>query len=352
MTTPFLVEAIISPNNTKIPVWFLRQAGRYLPEYRNIRNIAGNFLTLCKTPKLALEVTMQPIKRFDLDAAIIFSDILVVPNALGLELDFLENEGPKFFKPIKNIKDIENLKIETLLLNLDYVFELIELARKNLEPKKALIGFSGSPFTLACYMIEGSGSKSFLEVKKWMYNHNKEFHLLLDLLADSIILYLNKQIDSGVDITMIFDSWGGILSYYDYEEFSLKYIKKIIDNLKIKKDNRVIPSIVFSKGCSSYLEIIKTIGMNVVAIDWLINIFDARKMIPKNISIQGNLDPGLLACGDFLSIEKQTNNIINDYKRANDGRVGGLIFNVGHGIIKSTPVENVAKLVDLIRNTQ
>lgn len=346
MIRPFLVDAIIARNNKKIPIWLLRQAGRYLPEYMAIRNTTGGFLNLCKNPKLALEVTMQPVKRFNLDAAIIFSDILVVPYALGLDLDFVENEGPKFLHPIKTIKDIESLKINAFLSNLDYVFELIELARKELNVDKALIGFSGSPFTLACYMIEGGSSKSFLEVKRWMYHYPEEFHVLLGILTDAIILYLNKQIDSGVDIVMLFDSWGGILSYYDYEEFSLQYIKKIINS--IKEVNGMVPSIVFSKGCSSYLDVIKTIGMNVVAIDWLINIYDARKTLPNEIAIQGNLDPGLLACGNFVAIERQTSQIIEDYKRANGGSIGGLIFNVGHGIIKNTPVENVAKLVELI----
>ncbi len=344
-----LIDALLNKPINYTPIWLMRQAGRYLPEYRKIREQAGSFLSLCKNPDLAAEVTIQPLKRFDLDAAILFSDILVIPDALGLDLYFVENEGPKFSKPIITPSDIDKISILDIVDKLDYVFRAIKNVKGELKANKPLIGFSGSPFTLACYMFEGKSSKDYLITKKWLYNNQEYVHKLLEKLTEAIILYLNTQIESGVDVIMIFDSWGGILPYNDYLEFSFSYLKKIIEKVHKTNLNKVIPNIVFTKGGAVWLDKLNTLGATAIGIDWTMDIGIARK-IAINSAIQGNLDPVLLALGDRNTIKTEVSRILNNYKDANNGNISGHVFNLGHGILPITNIDNVSYLVDLVHN--
>lgn len=330
------------------PIWLMRQAGRYLPEYREVRAKAGSFLNLCKNPELATLVTLQPLKRFNLDAAILFSDILVIPEAMGMELNFVENEGPKFTHKLMSEADIDNLDLNDMLPKLDYVFSAIKNCKSelNLIP---LIGFSGSPFTLACYMIEGGSSKDYVNAKRWLYNNPELSHKLLNKLSDAIIKYLIKQIESGVDIVMLFDSWGGVLSDALYLEFSLPYLEKILKNIpQVNHLGAKLPRIVFTKGGGLWLNKISTIGADVIGLDWTINIGEARKIVPSKIALQGNFDPVLLAIGDRNSIKKEVTRILDGYKVANGNNSTGHIFNLGHGVLQITNPDNVAYLIDIV----
>lgn len=343
-----LIDCLLKKDVNYTPIWLMRQAGRYLPEYRKTREKAGSFLNLCKNPDLATEVTIQPLKRFNLDAAIMFSDILVVPEAMGLELNFIENEGPKFNNYINNHDDINKLNSNDITLeNLNYVFKIIKNIKSELDIFRPLIGFSGSPFTLLCYMLEGSSSKNYLNVKRWLINSPKESHILLSKITDIVIKYLNEQIISGVDAIMLFDSWGGVLTEDLYREFSLPYLDKITKSLIKTHNNNEIPSIVFTKGGGMWLEYIQTLETNAIGIDWTINIGKARQII-KNKVIQGNLDPVILAVGDKSAIRKEVKKIINDYKINNQNNLNGHIFNLGHGILPVTNPNNVEYLVELI----
>ncbi len=339
-----LIDAIHQNTIPYTPVWLMRQAGRYLPEYRKVRSSAGSFLNLCKTPDLATEVTLQPLRRFNLDAAILFSDILVIPEAMGMELDFVENEGPKFNSPIISVKDIDNLNLAEITQRLNYVFQTIRNIKSELNSETPLIGFSGSPFTLACYMLEGGASKNYLKIKQWLYSEPVLMHKLLAKLSKAIVMYLKAQIEAGVDLVMLFDSWGGVLSPIAYSEFSLFYMKKIIEDLNTATK---VPKIVFTKGGGVWLNEIATSGADVIGLDWTTSISDARKTL-KNISLQGNLDPGLLAIGDKDSLKREVAHILNSYKDSNDGKITGHIFNLGHGILPTTNPDSVAYLVDLV----
>jgi len=344
-----LVQALLLQPTVYTPIWLMRQAGRYLPEYRKLRAEAGSFLNLCKNPELATEVTLQPLKRFNLDGAILFSDILVIPDAMGLDLYFVENEGPKFAKPILTLLDIDNLNVSNLLSKLDYVFDTIKNVKVKLNNQLPLIGFSGSPFTLACYMLEGGSSKSYLSIKKWLYTNPVALHKLLEKLTAVIILYLNAQIEAGADIVMLFDSWGGVLSDAAYAEFSLFYLQKIVNNIHKTYQNQAIPNIVFSKGGGVWLNQIKQIGANAIGVDWTINLGVAKQIISTNqLALQGNLDPGLLAVGDKISIRLEVERILASYTEANHGSHSGHVFNLGHGILPMTNPDNVAYLVDLV----
>lgn len=326
------------------PVWMMRQAGRYLPEYRQLRAKAGDFMTMCQTPELACEVTLQPLRRFELDAAIIFSDILTIPDAMGLGLYFEAGEGPKFEKTISSLVDIEQLPIPDPEQSLKYVMDAIRLTKQELASKVPLIGFSGSPWTLATYMIEGGSSKAFTKIKKMLYCEPKALHLLLEKLANSVALYLNAQIDAGAQAIMIFDTWGGILSHQSYREFSLHYMQLILSQLKRgkKSDNitSYVPVTLFTKGGGLWLDTICKSGCDAIGVDWTV---DLNLIAQKgNITIQGNLDPSILYANKE-TIESQVESVLTDF-----GHYNGHIFNLGHGIHQDTPIEHVQYLVNAV----
>ena len=326
------------------PVWMMRQAGRYLPEYRQLRAKAGDFMTMCQTPELACEVTLQPLRRFELDAAIIFSDILTIPDAMGLGLYFEAGEGPKFEKTISSLVDIEQLPIPDPEQSLKYVMDAIRLTKQELAGKVPLIGFSGSPWTLATYMIEGGSSKAFTKIKKMLYCEPKALHLLLEKLANSVALYLNAQIDAGAQAIMIFDTWGGVLSHQSYREFSLHYMQLILSQLKRgKKSNNItsyVPVTLFTKGGGLWLDTICKSGSDAIGVDWTV---DLNLIAQKgNIAIQGNLDPSILYANKE-TIESQVESVLTDF-----GHYNGHIFNLGHGIHQDTPIEHVQYLVNAV----
>ncbi|MEM1244131.1 MAG: uroporphyrinogen decarboxylase [Pseudomonadota bacterium] len=342
MQNQLIIQALKRQPVDKTPIWIMRQAGRYLPEYKKIRVKAGSFMQLCQTPKLACEVTLQPLRRYDLDAAILFSDILTIPDAMGMGLHFIEGEGPKFNKVLGSVSAINELQIPDVENQLSYVYEAVELIKMQLKQEKPLIGFSGSPFTLACYMIEGGASKQYHKIKSLLYNHPDVLHELLEKLAAAVIAYLNAQIKAGVDVVMLFDSWGGILSTPAYAEFSLQYMKKILSELKPQSNHESVPSIVFTKGGNLWLEQIAEIGCDAIGVDWTIDLSQARNRIGDKVALQGNLDPAILLAKPEV-IRQQVKYILQQF-----GNYPGHIFNLGHGITPDIPPENVAVLVDAV----
>jgi uroporphyrinogen decarboxylase len=324
------------------PIWIMRQAGRYLPEYRETRKHAGDFMTLCKTPELACAVTLQPVTRFSLDAAILFSDILTIADAMGLGLSIIENQGPKFSRPIRRKSDIDKLAVPDPETELRYVMDAVRLIRKELNGEVPLIGFAGSPWTIGTYMIEGGGSKEFRHAKGMLYEDPSSLHRLLALLAESVTVYLNAQIAAGAQVVMIFDSWGGALSEAAFKEFSLAYIKQIVAGLNRNLDDSRIPVIVFTKGGGLWLEDIAGSGCDAIGVDWNIDIGKARQRVGGRVAIQGNLDPAVLY-SDTSAIRSETARILAAY-----GRGGGHIFNLGHGIPADVDPENVAALVHAV----
>ncbi|MXS84012.1 uroporphyrinogen decarboxylase [Nitrosomonas oligotropha] len=324
------------------PVWLMRQAGRYLAEYNATRARAGDFLSLCKNPAFATEVTLQPLARFPLDAAILFSDILTIPDAMGLGLYFAQGEGPMFKHPLREEKEIRALKVPDPNTDLRYVMDAVSEIRKALDNRVPLIGFSGSPFTLACYMVEGRGGTEFREIKTMLYQRPELLHHILDVNAKAVIAYLNAQIESGAQTVMIFDTWGGALSHSAYKEFSLRYIQQIIAGLKREHDGARIPSIVFTKGGGLWLEAIADIGCDAVGLDWTIDIGDARRRVGNKVALQGNLDPSVLFASPEV-ITAEVAKILASY-----GNGSGHVFNLGHGISQFTPPENAAALVDAV----
>ncbi len=325
----------------RTPVWIMRQAGRYLPEYRALRAKAGSFMALCQTPELACEVTLQPLERFRLDAAILFSDILTIPDAMGLGLSFVEGEGPQFAKKITSEADINALEIPDPEEKLSYVTDAIRLIKHELAGKTPLIGFAGSPWTLACYMIEGGKSQNFHQIKSLMYNNPAALHNLLNKLAQSVILYLSAQIKAGVDTVMIFDSWGGILPPREYLAFSLHYTKMIIESLRAQHKN--IPVILYTKNSGVCLEEIAQSGCQVVGIDWTVDIAQAKQRTKGNVIFQGNMDPAILLSNPAI-IAKEVQQIIHTFKEQELKQV----FNLGHGITPDIPVENVEAFIDAV----
>ncbi len=320
------------------PIWLMRQAGRYLPEYRATRAKAGNFMNLCQNPELACEVTLQPLERFDLDAAILFSDILTVPDAMGLGLYFSEGEGPLFKQPIKNIQDIQKLVIPDPEGELKYVMDAVRLIRRELNGRVPLIGFSGSPWTLATYMVEGGSTKTFSKIKALIYNEPAAAHQLLDILAKSVSAYLNAQISAGAQAVMIFDTWGGVLTKKDYLDFSLSYMQQIVDTLP-KND---VPVILFTKGGGSWLEEMSLSGCSALGLDWQTGLGDARKRVGNQVALQGNLDPSMLyANPDKIRLEVA--DLLRDFGHGN-----GHIFNLGHGIHPEINPDHVKALVDAV----
>ncbi|MEY3220516.1 MAG: uroporphyrinogen decarboxylase [Pseudomonadota bacterium] len=320
------------------PIWLMRQAGRYLPEYRATRAKAGNFMALCQNPDLACEVTLQPLARFKLDAAILFSDILTIPDAMGLGLYFNEGEGPQFERPIKNFADIQQLTVPDPERELKYVMDAVRLIRRELNGRVPLIGFSGSPWTLATYMVEGGSTKTFSKIKALIYNEPAAAHQLLDVLAQSVSIYLQAQISAGAQAVMIFDTWGGVLTKKDYLTFSLTYMQKIVDSLP-KND---VPVILFTKGGGAWLEEIAASGCSAMGLDWQTELGDARRRVGDKVALQGNLDPSMLYANPD-KIRAEVADLLADF-----GKGSGHIFNLGHGIHPNIDPENVLALVDAV----
>lgn len=324
------------------PVWMMRQAGRYLPEYRTTRKLAGDFMSLCQSPELACEVTLQPLRRYAMDAAILFSDILTIPDAMGLGLYFSEGEGPRFHKTVRTAADVEQLPIPDMARDLGYVTDAVSLIRRELNGSVPLIGFSGSPWTLATYMIEGSGSKDFRHAKAFMYNQPEQMHLLLDKLAQLVTAYLNAQIAAGAQAVQIFDTWGGILTTQAYREFSLAYMKKIVAGLTRESEGRAVPVILFTKNGGLWLQDIADSGCDCVGLDWTIEIGRARSLIGNKVSLQGNMDPSILYSTPD-SIRAEVRRILASYGAGN-----GHVFNLGHGITPDVDPANVSAFVDAV----
>lgn len=324
------------------PVWMMRQAGRYLPEYKATRAQAGDFMSLCRNAELACEVTLQPLRRYDLDAAILFSDILTIPDAMGLGLSFGAGEGPKFARPIENKSAVENLPIPDPEQELQYVMNAVRTIRRELKGEVPLIGFSGSPWTLATYMVEGGSSKAFTKIKKMLYTDPKTLHLLLDKLADSVALYLNAQIKAGAQSVMIFDTWGGVLAHREYLEFSLQYMRKIVENLIRHNEGRKVPVTLFTKGGGLWLENIANTGCDAVGLDWTVDLADAKKRIGHKVALQGNMDPSVLYAPPDR-IEQEVRSILADF-----GEGSGHVFNLGHGIHQDVPEISPKIFVDAI----
>ncbi|HJV05830.1 MAG TPA: uroporphyrinogen decarboxylase [Chromobacteriaceae bacterium] len=323
------------------PIWMMRQAGRYLPEYRATRARAGSFMGLCTSPEFATEVTLQPLERFPLDAAILFSDILTVPDAMGLGLYFAEGEGPKFERPLRDEAAIQALSVAPLE-KLQYVFDAVTSIRRALDGRVPLIGFSGSPFTLACYMIEGGSSADFRHVKAMLYSRPELLHRVLGITAQSVTAYLNAQIDAGAQAVQIFDTWGGALTPAAYREFSLAYMQQIVSGLKREADGRRVPVIVFTKGGGQWLEDIAAIGADAIGLDWTTDIGQARARVGDKVALQGNMDPNTLFA-EPAAIEQEASRILAAY-----GHGSGHVFNLGHGISQFAQPEHAAALVEAV----
>jgi len=336
------LRALLRQPTEHTPVWLMRQAGRYLPEYCETRRRAGSFMDLCRNPQLATEVTLQPLARYDLDAAILFSDILTVPDAMGLGLYFVEGEGPKFERPLREEWEIRNLSAPDPGVELRYVMDAVAEIRRALGNSVPLIGFSGSPFTLACYMIEGGASDDFRTIKAMLYDRPDLLHYVLEVNAGAVTAYLNAQIESGAQAVMIFDTWGGALSHRAYREFSLAYMERIVDGLVREHGGARIPCIVFTKGGGQWLEEIAAIGCDAVGLDWTTDIGAARKRVGDKVALQGNLDPvALFAQPEKIAQEACA--ILDAY-----GPGSGHVFNLGHGISQFTPPEHVTALVNAV----
>jgi len=337
-----LIRALLRQPTDTTPVWIMRQAGRYLPEYREVRKQAGSFLDLCQNKELACEVTLQPLRRFDLDAAILFSDILTIPDAMGLGLYFAEGEGPKFERPVRSRADIERLFVPDPGDRLRYVTDAVSLVRSELNGEVPLIGFSGSPWTLSTYMVEGSSSKDYSHVKGMMYEDPSTLHLLLDTLAQSVIAYLNAQIEAGAQAVMIFDTWGGVLTPQAYRQFSLNYMEQIVSGLIREQDGQIIPVTLFTKGGGQWLEDVAATGCNAIGLDWTINIDAARARVGDKVALQGNLDPCTLYAAPE-TIREHVEQVITRF-----GNHPGHVFNLGHGIHPAVKPEHLGVLVDAV----
>lgn len=337
------LRALMREPTEYTPVWVMRQAGRYLPEYRESRKTAGSFLSLCKNPDFATKVTMQPLDRYPLiDAAILFSDILTVPDAMGLGLYFEEGEGPKFERTLQQEAEIKKLVVPDMA-ELQYVFDAVNQIRQTLNGRVPLIGFSGSPWTLATYMVEGKGGTDFLTIKKMAYARPDLLHHILETTAQTVIQYLNAQILAGAQSVMIYDSWGGALSHNAYTEFSLNYMQKIVAGLIKNNDGRKVPSIIFTKGGALWLEAQAEIGADALGLDWTVDIGQARQRVGDKVALQGNLDPAILLSTPE-AIEKEVVNVLASY-----GQGHGHVFNLGHGITQWTPPENAAAMLEVVR---
>jgi uroporphyrinogen decarboxylase len=335
-----LMKALRQEPIHRTPVWLMRQAGRYLPEYRKTRQQAGDFLSLCKNTELACEVALQPLRRFTLDAAILFSDILTIPDAMGLGLYFAEGEGPCFQRPLHSIAAIETLAIPDIKAELAYVFDAVNLIRREMPATLPLIGFSGSPWTLACYMVEGRSSANFQRLRQLLVTTPEIVHLLLMKLTKAVSEYLSQQIQAGADLVMLFDTWGGLLATDDYLDFSLQYMQLIVDT--IKKKHADVPVILFTKGGGNWLAPLSQTGCDALGLDWTCDLAWARQQVGQQVALQGNFAPSLLLT-DKLTIEHEVKRILNAY-----GKGSGHIFNLGHGITPEVPIEHVHAMLDAL----
>ena len=342
MSNDRFLNALLKKPVDATPVWMMRQAGRYLPEYRATREKAGDFLTLCKTPELACEVTLQPLERYELDAAILFSDILTIPDAMGLGLSVNEGIGPQFERTVRTEKEVNNISVPDMEDDLGYVMDAVRLIRSELDGSVPLIGFSGSPWTLATYMIEGGSTKDFRQIKTMMYQQPELLHQLMRTITESVIAYLNAQIAAGVQTVMIFDTWGGVLTTNDYEAFSLQYLRQIVKEINTGSGDDRVPAILFTKGGGLWLEQIADTGCDAVGLDWSIEIGDARSRVGDKVALQGNMDPAMLRAPDER-IRQEVKHIIESY-----GEGPGHIFNLGHGITPDIDPEKVKVYVDAV----
>lgn len=324
------------------PVWMMRQAGRYLPEYKATRAKAGSFMNLCMNPELACEVTIQPLDRYPLDAAILFSDILTVPDAMGLQLRFAEGEGPIFDKPVRTEADVNALFAPDPEGELKYVMDAVRTIRKELDGRVPLIGFSGSPWTLATYMVEGGSSKEYAKVKGMLFDRPDLMHKLLDTTAKAVTAYLNAQIDAGAQAVQIFDTWGGMLTPRDYKEFSLRYMQQILDGLKRESEGRKVPVILFTKGGGQWIEAMADTGADALGLDWTTDLSDARRRVGDKVALQGNMDPTVLYASPER-IRKEVATVLESY-----GKGSGHVFNLGHGIHQHIDPENAGAFIEAV----
>jgi uroporphyrinogen decarboxylase len=343
LANDLLLRALLREPTSRRPIWLMRQAGRYLPEYRATRQRAGGFLEMCTNPEIACEITLQPVNRFPLDAAILFSDILTIPHAMNLGLEFEAGEGPRFEHPVRTPADIDRLVVPDPGRELKYVIDAVALVRRELRGRVPLIGFAGSPWTVATYMVEGGGSKTFGRIKRMMYESPRELHRLLDLLAKATILYLNAQIAAGAQAVMLFDTWGGVLTPAQYEEFSLHHMAQVIDALTRKAEGRRVPNIVFTKGGGAWLPKIAAIGCDAVGVDWTTDLKQAREAVAGRVALQGNLDPSALFAPPEI-LRAETLRVLESY-----GAGPGHVFNLGHGITPDVHPDRVALLVETVR---
>lgn len=334
-----LIRALLRQPVPRTPVWIMRQAGRYLPEYRRVREQAGDFMSLCRNPELACEVTLQPLRRFDLDAAILFSDILTVPDAMGLGLYFEEGEGPRFRTPVKSAADIRRLAAPEVAEKLQYVFDTVALVRRELDGRVPLIGFAGSPWTVATYMVEGGSSRDFATIKGLASDDPALLTRLLDVVATATADYLNAQIESGAQAIMIFDTWGGVLSRPDYRRFSLASMQKILENLQRDYGGTRIPVILFTKGAGPLLTDLSATGCDALGVDWMTDLKTARELTGDRVALQGNLEPALLKKTPD-EIEAAVARVLESY-----GRGPGHVFNLGHGIAPDIDPDHVQAMV-------
>jgi len=326
------------------PVWMMRQAGRYLPEYRATRKKAGSFMDLCTNPELACEVTLQPLERFPLDAAILFSDILTIPDAMGLGLYFAEGEGPRFERPLRDEKQIRALGVPDPETELRYVMDAVRTIRRELDGRVPLIGFSGSPWTLATYMVEGSSSKDFATIKAMLYERPELLDQLLDTVSRSVALYLNAQIEAGAQTVMIFDTWGGALTFADYCRFSLQPMERIIRSLKRENDGRKVPVILFTKNGGQWLEAMADTGADALGLDWTTDLADARRRVGDQVALQGNLDPSVLYASPE-HIREQVARVLASFGKGN-----GHVFNLGHGIHPGINPEHAGAMIEAVHD--
>ena len=329
------------------PVWLMRQAGRYLPEYRATRKQAGSFMGLATNPELACEVTLQPLRRYDLDAAILFSDILTVPDAMGLGLYFADGEGPKFERPVRTPADIARLAVPDMGSSLRYVMDAVALIRRELDDSVPLIGFSGSPWTLACYMVEGGGSKDFARIKSMALNEPAALHRLLEVTTDAVVAYLAAQRAAGAQALQVFDTWGGVLAPHVYREFSLRYLQRIAAELPRGDDAGRTPLILFGKGNAPYLEDLAATGAEGLGVDWTVSLGEARRRTGGRVALQGNLDPVTLYASPE-GIRAEAARALDDFAAANGGSRDGHVFNLGHGMSPDMDPEHVRVLVDAV----
>ena len=338
------LRALMREPTPYTPIWIMRQAGRYLPEYNATRKKAGSFLGLAKNPDYCTEVTLQPLARFKLDAAILFSDILTIPDAMGLGLYFVEGEGPKFERTVRTEDEVKKLRVADMD-QLKYVTDAVTQIRAALDGSVPLIGFSGSPFTLACYMIEGGGSDDFRRVKTMMYQRPDLLHAILEKNTLSVIAYLNAQIDAGAQAVMLFDTWGGALSHSAYQQFSLAYSTRVMAGLTRSNEGRLVPRVLFTKGGGLWLESMAESGADALGLDWTISMHEAKRRVGEKVALQGNLDPHVLF-GDEATIEREATRVLNEF--ADDKNANGHVFNLGHGISQFTNPDHVEVLVNAV----